>query len=120
VYGQGGWEWNRLSMLARVWYRIPENANDDDNPDITDYLGRGDLVTRYQSAGGYVTSLLVRHSLRSIPGRGFVQLDWATPLLNVLGAARLHVQLSSGYGETLIDYNHKQTTIGVGVSFGDW
>jgi phospholipase A1 len=120
VYGQGGWEWNRLSMLARVWYRIPENANDDDNPDITDYLGRGDLVTRYQSAGGYVTSLLVRHSLRSIPGRGYVQLDWATPLLNKLGAARFHVQLTSGYGETLIDYNHKQTTIGIGVSFGDW
>jgi len=34
--------------------------------------------------------------------------------------ARFHVQLSSGYGETLIDYNHKQNTIGVGVSFGDW
>jgi phospholipase A1 len=120
VYAQGGWEWDRLSMLARAWYRIPESANDDDNPDIKDYLGRGDLVTRYQTAGGYVTALLVRHSLRSLPGRGFVQLDWATPLLNALGAARLHVQLSSGYGETLIDYNHKQTTIGVGVSFGDW
>jgi phospholipase A1 len=49
-----------------------------------------------------------------------MQLDWATPLLDSLGAARLHVQLSSGYGETLIDYNHKQTTIGIGVSFGDW
>jgi phospholipase A1/A2 len=120
VYAQGGWEWDRLSMLARVWHRIAVSANDDDNPDIKDYMGRGDLVARYQSAGGYVASLLVRHSLRSIPGRGFVQLDWATPLLNMLGAARLHVQLTSGYGETLIDYNHKQTTIGIGVSFGDW
>jgi phospholipase A1 len=119
VYGQGGWEWDRLSMLARLWYRIPESGNDD-NPDIKDYLGRGDLVTRYQTAGGYVTSMLVRHSLQSIPGRGFVQLDWATPLLKTLGVARFHVQLSSGYGETLIDYNHKQNTIGVGVSFGDW
>jgi phospholipase A1 len=120
VYGQGGWEWDRLSMLARLWYRIPESVELDDNPDIKDYLGRGDLVTRYQTAGGYVTSLLLRHSLRSIPGRGFAQLEWATPLLNSLGAARLHVQLSSGYGESLIDYNHKQTTIGVGISFGDW
>jgi len=120
AYLQGGWEWGRLSMLARAWYRIPESVVEDDNPDIKDYLGRGDLVTRYQTAGGYVTSLLVRHSLRSIPGRGYVQLDWATPLLNKLGAARFHVQLTSGYGETLIDYNYKQTTIGIGVSFGDW
>jgi phospholipase A1/A2 len=112
VYAQGGWEWGRVSVLARVWQRIAESAEDDDNPDIKRYLGRGDLVTRYQTAGGYVSALLVR--------RRFVQLDWATPLLAMLGAARLHVQLSSGYGETLIDYNHKQTTIGVGVSFGDW
>jgi phospholipase A1 len=69
-------------------------------------------VVRHQTERGYVSSLLVR--------RRFVQLDWATPLRATLGTARLHVQLSSDYGETLIDYNHNQTTIGVGVSFGDW
>jgi phospholipase A1 len=120
LYAQGGWEWGRLSVLARAWHRIPENANDDDNPDIKDYMGRGDVLTRYQTAGGYVTTLLVRHNLRTSASHGFVQLDWATPLLDSLGAARLHVQLSSGYGETLIDYNHKQTTVGIGVSFGNW
>jgi len=112
VYAQGGWEWDRVSVLARLWYRLPDSADADDNPDITHYLGNGDIVTRYQTDRGYVSSLLVR--------RGYVQLDWATPLLAALGAARLHVQLSSGYGESLIDYNHKQTTIGVGVSFGNW
>lgn len=112
VYAQGGWEWGRVSVLARVWHRLPESAADDDNPDIANYLGNGDLVVRHQTERGYVSSLLVR--------RRFVQLDWATPLRATLGAARLHVQLSSGYGETLIDYNHNQTTIGVGVSFGDW
>ena len=120
LYAQGGWEWDRLSVLARVWQRIPESTKDDDNPDIKEYLGRGDLVARYQTAGGYVTSVLVRHTVRTAPGRGFLQADWATPVLTSLGAARLHLQISSGYGETLIDYNHKQTTIGVGVSFGDW
>src|SRR3954469_25136075 len=119
-YVQGGWEWDRLTVLARVWQRIPESSKDDDNPDIKDYLGRGDIVTRYQTAGGYVTSLLLRHTLQSAPQRACAQLDWATPVLTSLGAARLDLQLSSGYGESLIDYNHKQTTIGVGVSFGDW
>jgi phospholipase A1 len=120
LYAQGGWEWDRFSMLARLWYRIPESVADDDNPDIKDYLGRGELVTRYQTPGGYVTSLLMRHTVRASPSRGFVQLDWATPVLNSIGAARLHLQLTSGYGETLIDYNHKQTTLGIGMSFGDW
>jgi len=115
AYAQGGWEWDRLSVLARVWHRIPESS--DDNPNIQRYMGRGDLVTRYQTAGGYVTSALVRRNLHT--GRGFAQLDWATPVLNSLGALKFHVQLTSGYGETLIDYNHDQTTIGVGVSFGD-
>ena len=112
LYAQGGWEWDRFSLLARLWYRIPERAEDDDNPDIKQYLGSGDLVARYQTAGGYVSGLLLR--------RKYAQLDWATPLMDVLGAARLHLQFSSGYGESLIDYNHQQTTLGIGVSFGNW
>jgi phospholipase A1 len=115
AYAQGGWEWDRLSVLARVWHRIPESY--DDNPNIQRYMGYGDLIARYQTAGGFVTSALVRRNLQF--GRGFAQLDWATPVLNSLGALKFHVQFTSGYGETLIDYNHNQTTIGVGVSFGD-
>jgi phospholipase A1/A2 len=120
LYAQGGWEWGHLSMLARTWYRPADSVKLDDNPDIKDYVGRAELVTRYQTTGGYVSQLLLRHTMRVNPSRGFAQLDWATPLLRWLGAARLHLQLTTGYGETLIDYNHKQTTLGLGVSFGDW
>jgi phospholipase A1 len=114
-YVQGGWEWDRLSVLARAWRVLPNS--DDDNPDIRTFMGNGDLVTRYQAAGGYVTSVLLRRNLAS--GRGFVQVDWATPVLNAIGGLKLHAQITSGYGETLIDYNFQQTTIGIGVSFGD-
>jgi len=114
-YVQGGWEWDGLSVLARAWRVLPES--DDDNPDIRSFMGSGDLVARYQTAGGYVASVLLRRNRGT--GRGFTQVDWATPALKVLGGLKLHAQATSGYGETLIDYNFQQTTLGIGVSFGD-
>ena len=33
---------------------------------------------------------------------------------------RLHVQLFSGYGESLIDYNRKRTSLSVGLSLLDF
>jgi len=49
VYILGGWEWNNTtSVLLRGWQRIPEASTTDDNPDIIDYLGRGDLVIRWE------------------------------------------------------------------------
>ena len=116
AYAQAGWEWDRLALLARAWHVIP--SSDDDNPNIERYMGWGDIVARYQTAGGYVISGLMRRNVQT--ARGFVQLDAATPVRGYLGALKLHLQLSHGYGETLLDYNHKQTTIGVGVSYGDW
>lgn len=115
AYAQGGWEWNRLSVLARAWHIIDES--DDDNPNIRRFMGSGDVVLRHQAERGYVTSMLLRRNLGT--GRGIVQLDWATAVRQALGGLKFHLQLTSGYGDTLIDYNHRQTTIGIGVSFGD-
>lgn len=120
VYLQGGWEWNNsTSILARGWWRIPENRLKDDNPDIGDYLGRADLVARWEPQDkSQAVAILLRNNLR-VRNRGFVQVDWAMPF--ALGnAARVHAQLSSGYGESLIDYNHRQTTFGLGFSFREW
>ena len=114
VYAQGGWEWNRLSVLGRAWWRIPENPDKNDNPDVTDYLGYGDVVLRWQFDNDRSMSLLVRQSFKS--GRGFAQLDWTSRKL--VGAARVYVQATSGYGESLIDYNFRQNTIGAGFAYG--
>ncbi|HYL87232.1 MAG TPA: phospholipase A [Burkholderiales bacterium] len=115
LYAQGGWQWQRFSFLGRVWHVVDES--DDDNPNIRRFMGSGDLVVRHESATGYVSSALLRHNFST--DRGFVQLDWATPVTKWLGGLKFHAQITDGYGETLIDYNHRQWTAGIGVSFGD-
>ncbi len=63
--------------------------------------------------------MLLRSNLDTDHNRGLIQLDWATPA-KFGNAARIHVQITSGYGESLIDYNYRQTTLGLGISFRDW
>ena len=115
VYAQAGWEWGRLSVLGRAWWRIPEDPEKNDNPDITDYLGYGDVLLRWQFEHDKSMSLFLRQSFKT--GRGFAQLDWTSRKL--FGPARVYIQATSGYGESLIDYNFKQNTIGIGFAYSN-
>ena len=121
IYLLGGWEWNNMtSILLRGWWRIPEDPAKDDNPDISDYLGRADLVVRWEPGDkSQSVAVLLRNNLRLKKNLGYAQIDWATAV-RFGSAARMHIQLTSGYGESLIDYNHRQTTLGIGFSFREW
>ncbi|KAF1710633.1 phospholipase [Pseudoxanthomonas kalamensis DSM 18571] len=120
--------WNRVilnvgldrenwALVLRPWYRIEEDAEDDNNHDMEDYIGRGDATLTYHR-DGHEVSLMARHSLRGGDrSHGALQLDWGFPINNLL---RGHVQVFDGYGESMIDYNHKATYIGLGVSLLEW
>lgn len=116
VYLQAGLERGRFALLARPWYRIPESRDKDDNEDIQNYVGRGDLLAIY-GWKSHTLALLARNSLTFRDNRGSIQLDWSFPVARRL---RGYVQGLSGYGESLIDYNHRQTTIGLGLTLTDW
>lgn len=115
VIASFGVESGNLGVQGRLWYRIPEPSDEDDNPTISDYYGWGDLSAIYKWRGQSIAA-----TLRGNPstGKGAGQLTWTSAPL--LGPVRGYVKLFSGYGETLIDYNWKQTTIGIGVSLNDW
>jgi len=112
VYAQFGFERDNLALLIRPWYRIPEDADDDDNPDIEDYLGHGDLQAVYRN-GRNAYSLLLRNNFKRTDNHGALKLNWSFPLY---GRLKGYVQYFNGYGESLIDYNHKQQSFGIGVS----
>lgn len=116
VYVQIGCERRRFALLVRSWYRFPEDRDKDDNEDIQDYVGRGDLLAVYKSDRNTV-AMLTRNSLSTRDNRASVQLDWSFP---VAGRLRGYAQGFAGYGESLIDYNHRQTTVGLGLLLTDW
>lgn len=120
--------WNRViatvgldrdnwALVLRPWYRIPETRSDDNNPDIEDYMGRGDATLTW-NRNGHEVSLMARHSLRSgSRSHGALQLEYGFPISNLL---RGRLQIFDGYGESMIDYNHKATYVGIGVSLLEW
>jgi phospholipase A1 len=114
VYAQVGLERGAFSLLVRPWVRIDEAPADDNNPDITSYVGRGDIVGIW-SKRGQTASLMLRSSFED-DWRGAAQLDYSFPIgRNLKGYA----QVFSGYGESLIDYNHRQTTVSLGLLLVD-
>lgn len=120
--------WNRITaqlaferenwlLTLRPWWRVSEDVRTDDNPDIEDYMGRGDISLVHRR-GKQEFALLMRHTFRGgDESRAGVQFDWSFPLSRSL---RGHVQVFDGYGESMIDYNHRATYVGLGISLFEW
>jgi phospholipase A1 len=114
LFVEAGVERGDLAFFARAWYRIPESKRDDDNPDITDYYGYGQINGIYR-LGEHTFEGMLRGNVSK--GNGALQLGWFSPEL--FGPIRGYVQFFTGYGESMIDYNWNQTTIGAGIALKD-
>ena len=114
--GQGGntisRSWNRLftefifersnyAGSLKTWWRIPEDAADDDNPDIDDFMGNFEFTAVY-TRKKHSFNLMFRNNLRN-PMRGAVQLEWNFPLIKHFDG---YVQWFNGYGESPVSYTH--------------
>ncbi|MGA8049540.1 MAG: phospholipase A [Burkholderiales bacterium] len=114
LYAQFGLERGGFELLLRPWWRVKERPGSDDNPDIVDYMGHGDAVASYHF-GRQTISALGRYNART--GKGALQASWSFPMWRRVNG---YVQAFTGYGESLIDYNWKQTTYGLGIALTDW
>ncbi len=119
--------WNRIyanfqlvkgnfMMQFQPWYRLPEDADDDDNPNIEKYLGYANYMLVYKNEDN-IYSALIRNNLRSGDNKGSVELSWIFPLYDT---AKFYVQYFNGYGESLLDYNHTSNRLSVGILLYDW
>ncbi len=105
-----------LAVGLKTWYRIPEKKENDDNSDITDYLGNGELFGAYKIKQ-HVFSFMFRNNLRLNGNKGAAELGWSYPISKNL---KVYVQYFVGYGESLVDYNYESNRIGIGLMLFDW
>lgn len=124
--------WNRLKLswvtsVGNVfinfepYYRFKEqrktdllDADGDDNPDITKYMGWFELSAAYKQEDA-TWRMMVRNNLRS-DNKGALRLSYSRPFNKHI---RLYAELFNGYGESLIDYNRSVTRFGIGFELND-
>ncbi|WP_300668431.1 phospholipase A [Desulfoluna sp.] len=107
-----------LLLWLKLWYITddskepsPDGIKGSDNPDIADTMGYSEFHLKYQFGGDQLIHLMGRGNLRK--GKGAARLTWSIPITQ--GGAFFMVQAFHGYGDSLIDYNHEMTRVGVGI-----
>ena len=103
-------------LSFKPWLRIQESSENDDNPDIEDYMGNFELGAIYKH-DEHSFEAIVRNNLDFGENYGAIQLGWSFPLTDRL---RGYVQYFNGYGESLIDYDAHTNSIGFGIQLSDW
>ena len=122
VYLGANGRWKRFFVDAVIWDRIAEDpktsADDpkgDDNPDIERFIGQGELVVGWV-IGNKTVRVNWRNNLRA-DNHSALTAAFNYPLNDRLKG---YVELFSGYGETLIDYNRTNERISFGIALSDW
>ncbi|MDW7550404.1 phospholipase A [Pseudoalteromonas peptidolytica] len=113
-------EKDNFVLSFRSWYRLEEDEKEfefdpggDDNPDIEDYMGHYELGIVYKW-DMFEFSFMGRRNFST--DFGAVEAGMTFPLW---GKLRGYATAFHGYGESLIDYNHKQSRFGIGIALND-
>lgn len=127
IVGNIGLEKGDFTLLVKTWYRIPEKEESDDNPNIEDYMGHGEIWGYYLFNGkkdkkdeyskAHRFGIMLRNNLKFSDNRGAIQLEWSFPLLKHVSG---YIQYFNGYGESLLDYDDSTNRISVGFILPDW
>lgn len=127
IYVGLGYQRDNWAMYLQPWYRLPESdkvddgdpntpppASGDDNPDISDFYGHYEFLAVYKNGDDQFSSRL-RQNFDT--GKGAIELGYSFPLHHRIKG---YVQYYYGYGESLIDYDHRVNRIGIGVLLTDF
>ena len=111
-FSNGNW-----LVSIKPWLLIYKNESSDlHNPDIAKFLGHERLLFAYSLPKHIVISLTlqnIEHGFSKMSTTG----DLSFPLTHNLDG---YIQVFHGYGQSLIEYDHKTNSIGVGIALSNW
>lgn len=97
----------------KPWYIISKDAN---NPDIAKFLGHGQLLVGYKHHK-QVFSITAYNIFENSHKKATAEITWSFPITPYIKG---YLQFFSGYGQSLIEYNHRTNSAGVGIALSDW
>ena len=117
AYFDGIYHTDNIYLSIKPWVLLFTNKSSGlHNADITHYLGYSRWLAAYQYHQ-LVISFMSRNNLESGFSRGAEYLTLSYPIHQHL---RLFIQGFSGYGQSLIEYNHYTNGLGIGIALNDW
>lgn len=115
VYAEFIFERKNFYLSFKPWLRLDSSDQQDDNPDIEHYMGKGEIRLACANEK-HTLSMMLRNNLKN-DNRGAVELNWSFPMSR---RAKWFIQYFDGYGESLIDYDARVRRLGVGIALTDW
>ena len=61
--------------------------------------------------------VMLRNNFQTDKNRGALQLEWSIPLSEKISG---YIQYFTGYGESMLDYDHDVNRISIGLILVDW
>lgn len=116
VYGEAIFANSNWMLSIKPWFVVRDNSYKRYNENLARYLGYERIAASYKHKQ-HVFTIETRNTLESRFKRGAVQASWSFPLTPHL---RAYTELFSGYGQSLIEYDHYTHSIGIGIALNDW
>lgn len=116
--------WNRVYLEAvthagnwmisfKPWVIVSKN---DNNNNIANYQGYGRFLVAYKYHQ-HVFSIQAHNLIEGGARRATGEVTWSFPVTCYLKG---YVQVFSGYGQSLIEYNKRTNSAGIGLALNDW
>ena len=116
IYFEGIASKGNLMLSVKPWFIIHDEALREHNPNIGSYLGYMQVILAYKYDAQVIS--LKSYGLGVHGGRRTtMEMSYSFPLTSYING---YVQVFSGYGQSLIEYNHRTNSAGVGLSFSNW